>query len=596
MPSIQTLGVPVRSVNWVRIFPTLDADGKDSLVAVMGQQADNFMVVKIDPTTGTTSQVTATVPESNYPTAALLSRSGLIYIGVAHSGHLFRYDPKSEALDDLGAINPPEDIFPCRIDEDANGVLWIGCYGTAGLTSYNPITQVFIRHGRMDEIDMYCYPLAAPDGTVACDIKVTRPHVVVFDPETGVHKPVGPVVSKEDGGSASLIRAADGTLYIKSPQGDFRLHRFEAIPVDVLPDPEPPPAMTDGATVEFADRDTQMFKVIEMAYPETGETKNRPIAYEAAGSELFLVHRGPDDQIYGSSILPLHLFRYAPGSGEMADLGVCSTSGGEAYSMGNLDGKLYICAYPAAKLSVYDPAKPYHFGAEPGNNPRELGRMDEISYRPRSMVTGPLGRVWTASVPDYGLWGGPLSWYDPVTEQFGTHRDVAGEASCWSLAWLEERQLLAVGTTINGGTGTKPRVEQAMLFLWDYEREEKMWEGTLDTPIHTINALTVDPHGLLYGTATYLDQSVLFVFDAKKQAFIHSMSLPVGQPLDGGLQTGPDGMIYGFTSSCFYQLNPSDLSITPLVEQTEAFQMAGPMMGDAVFFSKKHEVKKLVGW
>ena len=104
--------------------------------------------------------------------------------------------------------------------------------------------------------------------------------------------------------------------------------------------------------------------------------------------------------------------------------------------MGNLDGKLYICSYPGARLSVYDPSRPYEFGVAADSNPRDLGRVDEVSYRPRAMVTGPMGRVWIASVPDYGLWGGPLSWYDPGTEQFGSYRDIAGEASCWSLAWL----------------------------------------------------------------------------------------------------------------------------------------------------------------
>ena len=36
MSSVHTLGVPIRSVNWVRIFPALDAEGRDCLVAVMG--------------------------------------------------------------------------------------------------------------------------------------------------------------------------------------------------------------------------------------------------------------------------------------------------------------------------------------------------------------------------------------------------------------------------------------------------------------------------------------------------------------------------------------------------------------------------------
>ena len=98
-----------------------------------------------------------------------------------------------------------------------------------------------------------------------------------------------------------------------------------------------------------------------------------------------------------------------------------------------------------------------------------------------------MGRVWIASVPDYGLWGGPLSWFD--RRRLVPIAILPGRASCWSLAWLSRQDLLAVGTTINGGSGTRPRV----LFLWDYEREEKAWEGTLDRRISAIN------DGLLYG-------------------------------------------------------------------------------------------------
>ena len=593
MSSVHTLGVPVRSVNWVRIFPALDAEDRDCLVAVMGQQADGFMVVKVDPVTEETDQVTATVPSAHYPTAMLLSRSGVIYIGAAYAGHLFCYDPGAGRLDNLGAINLPDDTFPCRIDEDVQGVLWIGCYGSAGLTSYDPKTGEFVRYGRMDETDMYCYPLCAPDGTIACDIKMTRPHVVVLDPRTGVRKVVGPVVSKEDGGASSLMRASDGTLYIQSFEGNFRLAGFEAVRVDTLPEPAPLPTMSDGAVVDFADRDEQMYRVVEMRQPETGETRRLPITYKSAGSELFLVHRGPDDNIYGSSILPLHLFRYVPSSGEMTDLGICSTAAGEAYSMGNLDGKLYICSYPGARLSVYDPSRPYRFGLEADSNPRDLGRVDEVSYRPRAMVTGPMGRVWIASVPDYGLWGGPLSWFDPGTEQFGTYCDIAGEASCWSLAWLSRQGLLAVGTTINGGSGTRPRVSQAVLFLWDYEREEKVWEGTLDRSISAINALVVGEDGLLYGTALGDGGPVLFAFDPVSQAFLYAIPLD-GRPLDLGLQNGPDGKIYGFTTASFYEFDPSRRAITSLYEEEGTFQVPGPVMGNNVYFAKKHEMKRLV--
>ena len=593
MPSIQTIGIPVRSVNWVRVFPTLDAGGRDYLVAVMGQQAAGFTVVKIDPVTGGTSQVTASDPTANFPTSALRCRDGRIYVGAAYAGHLYRYDPVSEQLDDVGAINLPDDTFPCNMDEDPDGVIWIGCYGSAGLTSYDPSTDTFVRHGRMDETDMYCYPHVGSGGTIACLIRVTRPHVVVYDPESGVRKTVGPVVVTEDGGSMSLYRAADGKLYIQSTEGDFRLDGFEVVPVESLPAPAPPLALSDGSTADFADRATQMYHELAITHPGSGTTRTLSVDYESAGSEIFLLHRGPDDNIYGSSILPLHLFRFDPRSKSMDDLGMCTTAAGEAYSMANMNGRMYICSYPGAMLSVYDPSRPYVFGKDPDSNPRELGRMDEVSYRPRSMVAGPLGRVWTASVPNYGMWGGPLSWYDPATERFGTYRDIAGEASCWALAWLSGHGLLAVGTTIDGGTGTQPRVNQPSLFLWDYEAEEKVWESTLKFPATAISALAISAEGLLFGTAAGESSSFLFAFDPDDRDFVHTTSLPCGRPLDHGLQTGPEGSMYGFTTGCFFRFDPSTSALNTLHEEPGAFQNTGPMDEDGVYFTKKHELKKL---
>lgn len=584
----------MRSVNWVRVFPTLDAAGRDCLVAVMGQQAAGFTVVKIDPDSGNTSQVTSPDPTANFPTGALRTRDGRIYIGAAYAGHLYCYDPVSERLDDLGAINLPGDTFPCNMDEDSGGVVWIGCYGSAGLTSYDPATGAFTRHGRMDETDMYCYPYVGAGGTIACNIKMTRPHVVVYDPVSGERGTVGPVVVTEDGGSLSLYRAGDGQLYIKSTEGDFRLDGFEAVPVDDLPDPAPPPTLSDGSTADFADRETQMFHEMAITHPGTGETRTIPVAYESAGSEIFLVHRGPDGNMYGSSILPLHLFRFQPESQAMDDLGVCTTATGEAYSMANMDGKLYICSYPGAMLSVYDPAVPYQFGKDPDSNPRDLGRMDEISYRPRSMVAGPLGRVWTASIPNYGMWGGPLSWYDPAADSFGTCRDIAGEGSCWALAWLEVHGLLAVGTTIEGGTGTQPRVDQASLFLWDYEAEEKVWEGRLPVRATAVSALSVADGGLLCGTVRTEAESCIFVFDPGDRKFTHLVSLPGGRSLEGGIQTGPDGGVYGFTSGCFFRFDPATGVVTRVYEEQAAFQNPGPMDWDGVYFTKKHELKKLL--
>jgi streptogramin lyase len=133
-PEARTIGVPVKSVNWVRPHFGLNAKKEPRIYITMGQQGDNFFVAEVDPETGASQQFLAAVKNSNYPTATLMSRSGMLYVGASYAGHLFRFDPQKEALEDLGAINPGKAEFPCAIDEDKAGRIWVGSYGTADLT------------------------------------------------------------------------------------------------------------------------------------------------------------------------------------------------------------------------------------------------------------------------------------------------------------------------------------------------------------------------------------------------------------------------------------------------------------------------------
>ncbi|MCH8291144.1 hypothetical protein IH992_08615 [Candidatus Poribacteria bacterium] len=591
MAQIRDIGIPVRSVNWVRVHPGHDPEGKPCLYATMGQQADNLFVLQINPETGACRQFVSEVPNSNYPTATLMSRTGKLYIGSSYAGHLLCFDPKKNILEDLGAIAPGAATFPCRIEEDSDGQIWIGSYGTADLTSYHPKAGEFTRYGRMDEVDMYNYPMVNfIDGTVACLIRMTQPHVVVFHPQTGEKQLVGPIVAKGEG-SLDLRQGSDGHLYIESSAGNFRIEGGEAVPVDTIPAAPLSPTLPDGSTFTFTDAGELIYRTLQIR-KRNGETRTFDLDYEVSGSHIFYVHAGPDGCIYGSSILPLHLFRYNPKDGELTDLGQCSTASGEAYSMANLNGKIYISSYPGATISEYHPAEPYHFGGKPSDNPRDIGRIDDISYRPRSTLAGPLNRIWTASIPDYGLWGGPLSYYDPKTGEKKAYYRICGDGSCYTLTHLPNQELIAVGTTIAGGSGTQPKVDKAVLFLWDYKAEEKVWEGSLDRPISSFNALLTGQDGKIYGTVQGKDISnELFVFDSTSRKFTDQVALPSGRPLDLGLQNGPDGKIYGFTSSCIYRLDPVSLAIEMVVRDEEGFSIAGPIVGEDIYFATGHRLR-----
>lgn len=592
MTGIREIGIPVRSVNRAMLYPGRDAGGDTRIIATMSQQAAGFFLLVIDPRTGAFRQIDCPNETANYTTAAYMSRDGNLYIGAAHTGELYRWDPDRDELIGYGTIGPQGTIFPCRIDEDSAGRIWISSYATADLTCFDPATESFTRYGRMDDTDMYAYCFVNRDDTIAVYIKQTKPHVVVFDPKTGEKRTTGPVVHR-DSGSLELYRGVDGLLYIDSTEGQFRVDGFDATPVTELPPPEPPRrSFADGTSFQYLDAKEHEHRTLEVR-PPGAEPRVFRLDYEAAGTDIFCLHAGPDGKVYGSSVLPERFFRYDPGKDEMIDFGICSQASGEAYSMANLDGLIYIASYPGARVSVYDPAAPYDFGGEADSNPRDLGRIDNVSYRPRSTIAGPGGKVWFASLPDYGLWGGPLGCYDPAAAKFRSFKGICGEASCYTLASLGDDEPILVGTTIQGGSGTKPRAERATLFLFDHQAERTVWEGeppgrraTAFTSLLPVSDRTV------VGVFRTGDGEYLFLFDVPTRRFAAVVAAPPGGVRDNGLARSGD-RLFALTRSGIYEIDLTDLVATEraaLDGTASDHVVCGPIIAGQLYFGIGHRL------
>ncbi len=601
--AVREIGIPVRSATNVILMAGEDAGGAPCLYATMGQMAAPFFVLRIDPHTGACERFLGEHEGDDEAVWACWSeRWHCLFAGVWKHGHLYRFDPRVGRLECLGRINASDDeaaCFPCRIAEHPDGTLFIGSFGKCDLTRYDPATGVFTNYGRMDDTDMYFYPQCGADGTVAGVVRMTRPHVVALDPATGEYRTVGPVADVQSGeGKVELITGVDGLLYITSHAGDFRVQGLEAIPVETAPAPMPKPTLPGGATFRFADADRFAYHELEITEAD-GSVRVLPVDWQGEGTALFLAHAGPDGLVYGSSILPEHLFVHDPATGRLEDLGACSLSGGEAYSMGNLDGKLYIASYPQARLSVYDPSRPYRFGTDADANPRDLGRMDDVAYRPRAMVCGPAGKVWVASIPDYGMWGGTLAWYDPKTETFGSHRHVFTDSSGYSLAWLEEDDLLLAGFSVAAGSGAQPRATRAGFALWDPHRDAAVWTGDMGLPITSVEDLCAVGDGRAY--------AVLLLAEDDPKPTLAYLDYRAKTVLATGRIEGPDfgtlfwgcrtlfrhrNHVYGATWRGLYRarVGAADVEAVWIAEQAEAPCGGGAVIGDTWYVPCKHRL------
>ena len=622
---LRDLGIPVKGVSWARLHPGKTADGRASLLASMSQNHGGLFVIDINLETGRCTQyavsdrVNSTFNSASY--RSLLT--GILYIGSAWDAHLHRFDANhpERGIEDLGPLDPGHAIFPNGITETPDGAIWIGSCNDARLVKYDPATSQFTRFGKMDPTEQYLYPLAGDDGSLAALVRVIRPHLVVIDPATGEHREVGPAILDTTDKSQFLkfFKGTDRRLYLDSHAGKFRIDGLNLTPVDEIPAPLPgipatykhayqaPAEMPGGWTAHFLDD-----SINGVGTPRNILLTNRDtlipsrrlhLDWVGGGSNLHLIDVGPGGDLYGSSYMPNRLYRATPDGKTIEDLGEHTFAGGEAYSMVTLDDKLYLASYPEGRLSLYDPAKPLRFGTGPTDNPRDLGRLDNISYRPSVLLATPDlpavgsakvgGKLWMGSSPDYGLYGGTFAWYDPKTGEKKSHRPVGADMSPVSGLYLPELKQILLGLSIEPGTGmlVKKDFLNGAFALWDPVKDELVWSGDLGIDnLADVVSLAPAGNGLVYALLGRGDQLLsagapeitprLALIDPTKRTVVASAWLPEDYgPLAWhgyfSLRVGPGGNVYGATGYCVFRIKPGTCDVERVWQLDQPKKRAG---------------------
>lgn len=637
---VRDLGIPVKGVSWTRLHPGQTADGKASLLVSMSQNNGGLFVLDVDLATGHCKQYPVhDRVNSTFSSASLRSLlTGILYIVSGWDGHLHRFDANhpDRGLEDLGRIYPAAgDIAPCGLTEAPDGTLWIGTYPGASLTRYDPATGRFTHYGKQDPVDNYLYPLAGDDGSLAGIVKFGRTHLLVFDPATGAAREVGPAVSDAADKSQFLkfFKGTDRRLYLDSHAGKFRVDGLNLTPVEELPPVMPgihatyrhayqaPAEMPGGWTAHFLDDNINGVgtprNVLLVNRDTSIPSRRLHLDWVGGGSNLHVFDVGPDGQIYGSSYMPNRLFRSSLDGANIEDLGEHTFAGGEAYSVASLNGKVWLASYPEGRLSVYDPSRPLHFGSAPGDNPRDLGRLDNISYRPNVLLATPDGRLWMGSSPDYGLYGGTFAWYDPKTDARKSHRPVVPDMSPASGIYLPELKQILLGLSIEPGTGMPIKRLNGAFALWDPAKDELVWSGDLGLPdLADVTSLAPAGHGLVYALIGRGDHILtagapeirprLALIDPAKRTVVASAWLPEDYgPLSWhglfSLRTGPGGVVYGATGYCVFRIKPGTCEVERVWQEDQpkkrpgtvwltasspnVIDVVGPIVGHQLYFA-----------
>lgn len=576
----ESLGIPVRKGGLMGCIVGPDGKGGEALYFNFNQLSGLLFLVQVNPNSGEARQFNA--PKGPGAWAMIAGPDDKIYLGTWDGALILRFDPKlpEKGLEVVGKPSATEDYL-WQFDIGKDGKIYACTYPSAKLVRFDPTSGSMEDLGRMHPKEMYARSLAVgPNGKVYVGIGTEKGDLVVFDPTTGKHRSILPegLQGAKGWSTVGVSRRSDGNVYAEFGPNLLRLDDETATPVKSAPE-RPALKLKDGRDVVAFGRGT-----FSLRDPATGKVTERTFKYEGAGDHIFMVGTGPSNCVYGSTAMPLEVFRFDPHLTKSEHLG--AMPGGEVYSMLEHERKLYLCYYGGAIMNLYDPAKGFwKFGNTTESNPISFGGVGDGHLRPRAMIRGPNESIYIGSEPPYGELGGALAVWDPRQNRaIENYRNLVTNQSIASLAWEPKSGLLFGGSGNYGGGGTRPVEKEAKFFAFDPRRKEKVFEAAL-VPGAAKYPATFAADGKVFTAVG----DKLIVFDAQAMKVGHTLTLP-GPQLDISLAQDTSGRLVGLTAKAVYVVDASQPAIIHTAAAPVPINCGFALVDDAVYFGSKAEL------
>ncbi|MCE5237667.1 hypothetical protein LLH23_04155 [bacterium] len=543
----EDLGIPVRRCGLYSQVLAHNAAGEE--VLCLGFKDTQCFVLLLNPLTGQGKQVVFQGVSAQVWSLCAHS-SGKVYATLG-SGHVFEVDPTTGAYRDL-ARPPAGETVVWELYEGPDGKLYGGTYPTAKLARIDPQSGEVEDLGRMDPDEMYVRTIAVQGDYVYCGCGPKKPSVWAYHIPSGHKTQILPDEARGGPGWGKPVLAGDGEVYMTGAgEGRYQVKGLEVTSTERKIRPAPL-RLKDGRYVVTEDRSgpDRVYFLVD----DQGQRTEVKFSYDGAGTSLFAVFGGPDGRVYGTTRTPITLFALDPATRKITEYGDPVGHGGQVYSWLWRQGKLHMTAYSRCTYSVWDPARPWQFGAEPDSNPRVLGRMPRHVQRAGGMLGLPDGRVLVGGLPSYGYIGGGLVLVKPEEPSFELIEKPVGDQSPWALLPAEEPNTVLLGTDMMGGSGTQTAVQQtpARVVWYDVQARRISHEVTpWPDEVGLSSLLALDGKLYLSGRTT----GRVGTLDLRTRQLTATVETGAGG--GGRLTAGPDGRIYLTAKGVLLRFDPA---------------------------------------
>lgn len=551
-------------------------------------------------------KATYPLPGASRAWAHAIAPDGSVYIGAvgSDSGHLYRYQPGTDAVEDLGAP-VQNNKFIWTLTSDDEGVIYGGTWDSGHVFRYDPETDTFSDYGRIQEKEDYVRAIAWHDGFVFAGTGTQNGRVWRLNPETGEKQkleiPVRPEYEdrmEKMGGIYHLQVAADllfvrfspGRLllvydlekaewwdemftdtrgmvsgFLSQDEKTFFLYTTGGIRRIDLETRETSNIVNPGAIFRGGDwidlPDGQGSAFASVTYngtvllinPDRKYYRTLPTIATSQPTPIQALETGPEGMLYVSGYMGTTAARIDPAEGKIDRFNL-----GQAEGIGFLDGRIYWGEYPGAEIK-----------SSPLEKPSEVRTHFKVGYhqdRPFAIASGS-DRIFFGTIPGYGDLGGALTVFQPdapEAERVRVFPDIIPNQSIVSLAYGKGRRIFG-STSVHGGLGIDPTETKGEVFAFDLETEEVVARTKIDLPgvgnTAMVGGVALGPDGNLYGAVN----GTIFVLDPETLDVIrHRLLYPDvkahGRWRPVHLRWGDDGLLYANVAGRITVIDPETLA------------------------------------
>ncbi|HLS27902.1 MAG TPA: hypothetical protein VK041_04580 [Opitutales bacterium] len=488
-----------------------------------------------------------------------------------------------------------------------DGVVYSGIYPTGVLVSYNPATGEYRNHGKISEESwpQYVRPLAAGnDGWIYGGLGQKSAQILAYNTKTGKSRGLIPERDRK-AGSGQVYLGSDGLIYGNAPGwGWHAIENGVAKPVEKPASRAAQPSGRDfpnGARLTGIDVANRRLQIRD-AGSESSRTLS--FSYDSPGVQIYGLVSGPDGKIYGATGIPLRIWRFDPGTGEMNNWGLGDHAGHvNQFTLQN--DKLYGAIYSSGSLIEYDPAKPYDDRAvRSSTNPKHLhgfvyghGGSPDMFGRPYVIFSHPDKKhVILGGNPSRVRAGGGLLIYNIETgeETALKPEDLIENQGVMTIGALANGDLI-VGSTTAAATAGQSAATAAEIYQIDWKSKEVVKRWRPEPTVGSIRDLLVGENDLVY---IQTSGGRFLVLDPKSGEFVHDEQITEYGPVTGGqaprvMKFGPDGRIYILFRTAIAAFDPKTMTHSEVARPGVTISAGIAIQDGRLYFSSG---SRLLSW